>query len=287
MKPIVTAFFDEPTNTVSYVVTLPDSESCVIIDPVLGFDLSSGRLNYAHADLMLTFIDDLDLRVEWILETHVHADHFSAASYLAEKLHAPIGIGARITQVQAVFKDFFNLSSDFAIDGSQFSHLFQDGEHFSVGGSTVEVIHTPGHTPACVTYVIGDAAFIGDTLFMPDYGTARTDFPGGDASGLYHSIQTLLSLPKSTRLFTGHDYKTEKRDEYRWESTVEQQLAENKHVGAGIGEAEFVAMRNERDKTLAVPKLLLPALQVNIRGGSLPPPEGNGVSYLKIPLDAL
>jgi glyoxylase-like metal-dependent hydrolase (beta-lactamase superfamily II) len=288
MTPHVTAFFDEATYTVSYVVREPDGPHAAIIDSVLDFDPKSGRTSTASADRIIAFVSEHGLTIDWILETHAHADHLSAAPYLKAALGGRIGIGEHITEVQQIFKKIFNLEKTFNTDGAQFDHLFREGEEFRIGGMTARVMHTPGHTPADVTYVIGDAAFVGDTLFMPDYGTARADFPGGDARRLYRSIRRLLEeLPPETRLFLCHDYKAPGRDHYAWETTVAEERAHNLHVHDGVSEEEFVAMRTARDKTLAMPLLLLPSVQVNIRAGQLPPPEDNGVSYLKIPVNVI
>ena len=287
MKPGVTAFFDEATFTVSYIVQEPEGQHCAIIDSVLDFDPKSGRTSKDSADQVIAFVREQGLTVDWILETHAHADHLTAAPYLKSELGGQVGIGAHITDVQATFKKVFNANGEFAADGSQFDHLFVDGESFQIGAMTATVMHTPGHTPACITYLIGDAAFVGDTLFMPDFGTARCDFPGGDAAMLYRSIQKILSLPPETRLFMCHDYKAPGRDQYAWETTVAEERKANIHVREGISEADFVAMRSERDKTLSMPVLILPSVQVNMRAGDLPPPEDNGVRYLKLPVDAL
>ncbi len=287
MTPDVKAFFDEPTNTVSYVVKDPDSQSCAILDSVLDFDPNSGRTNTASADDIISYVRENNLTVEWILETHAHADHLSAAPYLKEKLGGTTGVGAHITDVQDVFAKVFNVEKDFQTDGSQFEHLFEDGEEFAVGGLTIKAMHTPGHTPACMTYVAGDAAFVGDTMFMPDYGTARADFPGGDARTMYRSIQKILALPDETTLYMCHDYKAPGRDEYKWETTVAEERTKNVHIGAGQTEDEFVAMREARDATLSMPTLILPSVQVNIRAGEMPPAEDNGVSYLKVPINQL
>ncbi|MDX5378607.1 MAG: MBL fold metallo-hydrolase [Halomonas sp.] len=284
-KPIVTHFFDEPTNTFSYVVQDPDSEACAILDSVLDFDYAAGRTDVRSADAIIDFIQREGLKVEWILETHVHADHLSAAPYLHEKLGGKTGIGARITVVQEVFGKAFNAGMEFARDGSQFDRLFEEGDTFGIGNLKGRVLHTPGHTPACLTYVIGDAAFVGDTLFMPDYGTARCDFPGGDARTLYQSIQKVLALPGETRLFLCHDYKAPEREEYQHETTVAEQRAHNVHVHEGVSEEEFVRMRTERDATLDMPRLILPSVQVNMRAGHMPPPEDNGQVYLKVPIN--
>jgi len=287
MQPRVQAFFDPATYSYSYVVTDPATKRCAIVDPVLDYDPASGRTSRASADRLIAYVREQGLTVDWLLETHVHADHLSAAPYLQQALGGRIAIGDRITTVQRTFAELFNAEPEFRTDGSQFDHLFRDGERFKVGSIEARAVHTPGHTPACMTYVIGDAAFVGDTLFMPDYGTARCDFPGGDARTLYRSIQKLFTLPDQTRLFMCHDYKAPGREEFRYQTTVAEQRAHNVHVRDGIGEDEFVAMRNARDATLGMPSLMLPAVQVNMRGGRLPPAEANGRRYLKIPLDAL
>lgn len=284
MNPEVTAFFDEATYTVSYVVADPDRGKAAIIDSVLGYDSKSGWTNTEKADEIIAFVRERGFVVDWILETHVHADHLTAAPYLKDTLGGQTGIGNQIGTVQATFKTVFNAGDELPSDGSQFDHLFSDAEIFTIGGIRVRVIHTPGHTPACVTYVIGNAAFVGDTMFMPDYGTARADFPGGDARTLFRSIQRTLALPDDTRLFMCHDYAPNGRD-YLWETTVAQQKANNIHLKDGVGEDDYVAMRKARDEKLAVPALLLPAVQINMRGGYPPPPEDNGVSYIKIPLN--
>jgi glyoxylase-like metal-dependent hydrolase (beta-lactamase superfamily II) len=280
----ITGFFDEPTNAVSYIVRDPGSAACAIIDSVLGFDPVSGRIDTAMADRIADFVGRRSLDLMWHLETHVHADHLSAAVYLKRRCGGRIAISARISEVQREFAGLFNVEAGFPTDGGQFDHLFGDDEAFSIGGLAGVAMQTPGHTPACMTFLIGDAAFVGDTLFMPDYGTARADFPGGDARQLYQSVQRVLSLPLSTRLFLCHDYKAPGRDEFRWETTVAEQRSANVHVHDGISEAEFVKMRTERDARLSLPKLFLPAVQINIRSGALPPPESNGTSYVKIPL---
>ncbi|PMR69597.1 MBL fold metallo-hydrolase [Halomonas heilongjiangensis] len=284
-RPIVTHFFDEPTNTFSYVVRDPDGNACAILDSVLDFDYAAGRTDVRSADAIIDYIQREGLKVEWILETHVHADHLSAAPYLHEKLGGKTGIGARITVVQDVFGKAFNAGTEFARDGSQFDRLFEEGDTFAIGKLEGRVLHTPGHTPACLTYVIGDAAFVGDTLFMPDYGTARCDFPGGDARTLYRSIQKVLALPDETRLFLCHDYKATGREEYQHETSVVEQRAHNVHVHEGVSEEEFVRMRTERDATLDMPTLIIPSVQVNMRAGRLPPPEDNGQVYLKVPIN--
>jgi glyoxylase-like metal-dependent hydrolase (beta-lactamase superfamily II) len=284
--PRVTAFFDEATFTVTYLVADPETAHAAIIDPVLDYDPASGRTSTKSADEVVAFVRDGDLTVDWIVETHVHADHLSAAPYLKESLGGKTGIGRNVAAVQETFKGVFNIGN-LATDGSQFDHLFEDGDEFRVGSIAGSIIGTPGHTPACITYVVGDAAFVGDTLFMPDYGTARTDFPGGDAGMLYDSIQKILSLPGSTRLFMCHDYKAPGREEFAWETSVDEQRHANVHVKSGMSREEFVAMREGRDAQLGMPKLILPSIQVNVRAGRFPDPETNGVSYLKIPLDAL
>jgi glyoxylase-like metal-dependent hydrolase (beta-lactamase superfamily II) len=284
-RPIVTHFFDEPTNTFSYVVQDPDSRACAIIDSVLDFDYAAGRTDVRSADNIIAFIRKHDLDVTWILETHVHADHLSAAPYLHEQLGGKTGIGANIVAVQEIFGKAFNAGSEFARDGSQFDALFDEGDTFTVGQLQGYVLHTPGHTPACLTYVVGDAAFVGDTLFMPDYGTARCDFPGGDARTLYCSIQKVLALPEQTRLFLCHDYKAPGREIFQHETSVAEQINGNVHVHKGVSEDEFVKMRTERDATLGMPRLIIPSVQVNIRAGEMPPAEENGTVYLKVPLN--
>lgn len=286
-NPKIEAFFDEETFTVSYVVEDPKSKRCAIVDSVLDFDPSSGRTSARSAERIVAYVRQRGLTVEWILETHVHADHLSAAPLLQKQLGGKIGIGDHVTTVQQTFGKIFHAEAEFRRDGSQFDHLFKDNETFAIGELQAKAMHTPGHTPACMTYVIGDAAFVGDTLFMPDYGTARTDFPGGDARALYHSIRKIFALPPQTRLFMCHDYKAPGRDFYAWESSVAEERAKNVHVREGVGEEDFVRMRTERDKTLAMPHLILPSVQINMRAGHLPPPEENGVSYLKLPVDAL
>ncbi|AJY51474.1 MULTISPECIES: MBL fold metallo-hydrolase [Halomonadaceae] len=284
-RPIVTPFFDEPTNTFSYVVQDPDSRACAIIDSVLDFDYAAGRTDVRSADNIIAFVREHQLDVAWILETHVHADHLSAAPYLHEQLGGKTGIGAKIVKVQEIFGKAFNAGTEFARDGSQFDALFEEGDTFTIGQLQGHVLHTPGHTPACLTYVVGDAAFVGDTLFMPDYGTARCDFPGGDARTLYHSIQKVLALPEQTRLFLCHDYKAPGRDTFQHETSVAEQRSENVHVHEGISEDEFVKMRTERDATLGMPRLIIPSVQVNMRAGELPPAEENGTVYLKVPIN--
>jgi glyoxylase-like metal-dependent hydrolase (beta-lactamase superfamily II) len=286
VTPNVTAFFHEGTYTITYVVNEQEGDYCAIIDSVLDYDLKSGRTSTPAADSLIEFVRERGFTLDWILETHAHADHLTAASYLQENLGGRIAIGEQIIQVQAVFKKLFNLGEEFAANGSQFDHLFSDGEDFEVGRMAAKALHTPGHTPACVTYVFGDAAFVGDTIFMPDFGTARTDFPGGDAAMLYRSLKRILSLPPQTRLFMCHDYGPAGRD-FAWESTVAEERANNIHIHDGVGEDEFVKMRTERDNAIDLPRLILPSVQVNIRAGRLPPAEDNGVSYLKVPLNAL
>ena len=284
-RPIVKLFFDEPTNTFSYVVQDPDSSACAIIDSVLDFDYAAGRTDVRSADNIIAFVREHQLDVAWILETHVHADHLSAAPYLHEQLGGKTGIGAKIVKVQEIFGKAFNAGTEFARDGSQFDALFEEGDTFIIGQLQGRVLHTPGHTPACLTYVVGDAAFVGDTLFMPDYGTARCDFPGGDARTLYHSIQKVLALPEQTRLFLCHDYKAPGRDTFQHETSVAEQRSENVHVHEGISEEAFVKMRTERDATLGMPRLIIPSVQVNMRAGALPPAEENGTVYLKVPIN--
>lgn len=285
-KPDVSAFFDEATFTVTYVVSDPATGRAAVVDPVLDFDPASGRTSTSSADEVVAFVKDNKLGVDWILETHVHADHLSGAPYISQSLGGKAAIGKDVTAVQEAFKGVFNLK-DLATDGSQFEHLFADAETFSVGDIEAYVVATPGHTPACVTYVIGDAAFVGDTLFMPDFGSARTDFPGGSAPQLYESIQKILALPDDTRLFMCHDYKAPGRDVYAWETSVAEQRANNIHINDRVSRDEFVAMREGRDSQLGMPKLILPSLQVNLRAGQLPEPEDNNIRYLKLPLDAV
>ena len=285
MIPQVECFFDEVTNTATYVVSEPDGKSCAVIDSVLDYDASAGRTSTGSADAVIAYIRKYNLKCEWILETHAHADHFSAAPYLRDNIDGRIAIGEHIPDIQRVFGDIFNAGNIFRSDGSQFDALFKDGETFYIGAMPVHVIFTPGHTPACVSYHIGDAVFVGDTLFMPDYGTARCDFPGGDAATLYHSIQRLFELPDETRMFLCHDYKAKGRNNFKWETTVGIQKASNIQIHEDINEADFVKMRNARDKTLGLPKLILPSIQVNMRAGELPPPENDGHHYLKIPIN--
>lgn len=281
----IEAFFDEPTNTFSYVVADLEAQDCAIIDSVLDFEYESGRTRTDSAEQILTWIDDRQLQVSWILETHVHADHLSAAPFLKQCTGGKIAIGAQITQVQQIFGKVFNAGHEFARDGSQFDRLLREGDHLPLGRHSCEVLHTPGHTPACMSYRFGDAVFVGDTLFMPDYGTARCDFPGGDARLLYRSIQRLLALPPQTRLYLCHDYKAPGRDHYCHVTTVAEQRQQNIHIHEGIDEDSFVKMRTARDETLTMPRLILPSVQINMRAGAFPPAEDNGQIYLKLPLN--
>lgn len=283
MSPAIQAFFDEPTNTVSYLVADPATRLAAVIDPVLDYDHRTGKASTRSADAIFKAAADGGFKIDWVLETHAHADHLSGAPYLKLKAGAKVGIGEHIREVQKIFRPVFN-ATDLSGDGSEFDRLFKDGERFSIGALDVEVLHVPGHTPADIAYKIGDAVFVGDTLFMPDYGTARADFPGGDARTLYRSIRRLLSLPPQTRLFMCHDYTAPGRDHYAWETTVGEQRAHNTHVRDGVDEETFVATREARDAKLAAPLLLLPSIQVNIRAGKLPPAEANGVHYIKIPV---
>jgi glyoxylase-like metal-dependent hydrolase (beta-lactamase superfamily II) len=286
VKPEITAFFDSATNTISYVVKDPASRACAIVDSVMDIDYAAGRLSTTNADKIIAHIREHGLEVEWLIETHVHADHLSAAPYIQEQLGGKLGIGARITEVQRTFGKIFNEGTRFERDGSQFDHLFEDGDTYAIGTMTAVAMATPGHTPACMTHIVGDAAFVGDTLFMPDGGTARADFPGGDARALYRSIKRVLALPGDMRLFMCHDYGPGGR-EIRWETTVAEQRASNIHVREGIGEDEFVAMRTKRDATLGLPKLIIPSIQVNMRAGRLPEPDDSGKRFLKVPVNGL
>ncbi|MDV4167682.1 MBL fold metallo-hydrolase [Rhodovulum sp. FJ3] len=287
MSPEVKAFFDEATFTVSYVVKDPMSNKAAIIDSVLDFDYASGHTDTTSADEVIAYVKEQGLDIEWILETHVHADHLSAAPYIQEQVGGKIGIGEKITVVQDTFGKVFNEGTAFQRDGSQFDKLFVQGDSFHIGQLRGDVLHTPGHTPACLTYVIGDAAFVGDTLFMPDFGTARCDFPGGSAETMYESVQKILSLPEETRIFVGHDYKAPGREEFAWETTVGEQKAKNIHVGGTNQREDFVRMRTERDATLGMPRLIVPSLQVNMRAGQMPEPEDDGHVYLKVPVNKL
>jgi glyoxylase-like metal-dependent hydrolase (beta-lactamase superfamily II) len=287
MQPQVEAFFHEPTNTASYVVRDSHSSACAIIDSVLDFDAAAGRTATDSAEAIARDVEANGLRCEWILETHAHADHLSAAPYLKDRLKSKIGIGLNITIVQNVFGKIFNAGTEFERDGSQFDALFADGDEIMIGALPGRAVYTPGHTPACMTYIFGDAAFIGDTLFMPDYGTARCDFPGGDARQLYRSVQKLFALPPATRLFVCHDYLPPGRSEFRWETTVAEQKAHNIQIHEGISEDAFAEIRNKRDATLRMPALIIPSVQVNMRAGHFPPPEDNGVTYLKLPVNRL
>ena len=283
MVPEIRAFFDEPTNTVSYLVWNPGEKRGIVIDPVLDFDPASGTVDDGSIEELLQAAEDEGIAIEWVLETHVHADHLSGAPLIKARTGAKVAIGEHVRDVQTIFRPIFG-ADDMKADGSDFDRLLKDGERFEAGGLDIEVMHTPGHTPACVSYRIGDAVFVGDTMFMPDYGTARTDFPGGCARQLYRSIQKLLSLPPETRLFMCHDYKAPGRDRFAWETTVAEQRRANQHIHDGVGEDEFVSMREARDKTLATPKLLIPSIQVNMRAGRFPPAEEDGVRYLRIPV---
>lgn len=286
-KPDIVSFFDEFTFTVTYLVVDPETKKCAIIDSVLDFDPNSGRTKTDSADEVIAFIKQGKLDVEWILETHAHADHFSAAPYLQRELGGKIAIGAHIPDIQRVFGGLFNEDEGFKRDGSQFHHLFKDGETFKIGSLDADVLYVPGHTPACIAYHVGDAIFVGDTLFMPDYGSARCDFPGGDAGTLYDSVQKIYALPDETRMYLCHDYKAKGRDHFAWETTVGEQKAKNIHLNASVTRDEFIKMRTARDKTLNMPRLILPSIQVNMRAGEFPEPEDNGQRYLKIPLNAV
>ena len=284
---VIKSFFDEPTNTVSYVIHDPESRCAAIIDSVLDYDPASGRTSFSSADAVIAYVTEKELTIDWLLETHAHADHLSAAPYLKNKFGGKIAIGREIIHVQNVFGKIFNEGTEFARDGSEFDHLFEDGDQFEIGAIRATALHVPGHTPADLAYAIGDAVFTGDTLFMPDYGTARADFPGGDSRMLFRSIRRLMELPDQTRLFHCHDYKAVGRDNFAWETTVGAQRVGNVHVHEGVSEDDFVVMRDARDATLSMPTLILPSIQVNMRGGHLPEPESNGTRYLKIPLNAL
>ncbi len=287
MQPDVTAFFDDPTNTVSYVVKDPSGRACAVIDSVLDFDHASGRTDTKSADAIIAHVKAHDLELAWILESHVHADHLSAAPYLQEQLGGKIGIGHNITVIQDTFGKVFNEGTAFQRDGSQFDQLFKEGDSLHIGQLRADVLQTPGHTPACLTFVIGDAAFVGDTLFMPDFGTARCDFPGGSAQDLYNSIQKILSLPDETRIFVGHDYKAPGRENFAWETTVGAQKAANVHIGGARSAEDFVEMREARDATLSMPRLIVPSLQINMRAGNMPEPDDQGDIFLKVPINKL
>lgn len=287
LRPQIEGFFDHDSFTVTYVVHDAATREAAIIDSVLDFNQASGRTSYASADQVIQYVTAHNLKVTWLLETHAHADHLSAAPYLQEKLGGKIAIGEHITTVQQVFGKLFNAGEEFRRDGSDFDVLFADGDSFRIGNLPVTVLHVPGHTPACLAYAIGDAVFVGDTMFMPDYGTARADFPGGDARQLFRSLRRILSLPPETRLFMCHDYLPQGRSEYVWETTVEAERKGNIHAHDGVSEDDFVAMREARDATLAMPRLILPSVQVNMRAGHLPPPDDNGVTYLKLPVNAV
>lgn len=286
-KSDVTSFFDPATNNVSHVVSDPETKVCAVIDSLLDYDAAAGRTDTRSADDLIAFIRGKGLTLEWIIDTHVHADHLTAAQYIKSELGGRTAIGVDITQVQSVFGEIYNAGKSFLPDGSQFDYLFKDDETYAVGRLQARAIHTPGHTPTCMTHVIGDACFVGDTLFMPDYGTARCDFPGGDAKQLYRSIQRIFSLPAETRMFLCHDYKAPGRESFAWQTTVGEQQRSNIHVRHGISEQEFIEMRTKRDATLSMPKLILPSIQVNMRAGSMPAPEDNGTAYLKIPINRL
>ncbi|MEK9814815.1 MAG: MBL fold metallo-hydrolase [Paracoccaceae bacterium] len=287
MGPDITSFFDEATNTISYIVCDPNGSSCAIIDSVLDFDFASGRTDTRSADKLINFVKENKLDVQWLLESHVHADHLSAAPYIQTEGGGKIGIGSHITDVQETFGKIFNEGTEFQRDGSQFDKLFVEGDTFHIGQLRGDVLHTPGHTPACMTYVIGDAAFVGDTLFMPDFGTARCDFPGGSSENLFASIQKILTLPDATRIFVGHDYKAPGREHYAWETTVGEQKKKNIHIKSGKSKEDFVKLRDERDAKLAMPKLIVPSLQINMRAGNMPEPDEQGDVFLKVPINKM
>ena len=287
MGPDITSFFDEATNTISYIVCDPNGSSCAIIDSVLDFDFASGRTDTRSADKLINFVKENKLDVQWLLESHVHADHLSAAPYIQMEVGGKIGIGSHITDVQETFGKIFNEGTEFQRDGSQFDKLFVEGDTFHIGQLRGDVLHTPGRTPACMTYVIGDAAFVGDTLFMPDFGTARCDFPGGSSENLFSSIQKILSLPDATRIFVGHDYKAPGREHYAWETTVGEQKKKNIHIKSGKSKEDFVKLRDERDAKLAMPKLIVPSLQINMRAGNMPEPDEQGDVFLKVPINKM
>ena len=287
MGPDITAFFDEATNTISYIVCDPNGSACAVIDSVLDFDFASGRTDTRSANKLINFIKENKLDVQWLLESHVHADHLSAAPYIQMEVGGKIGIGSHITDVQETFGKIFNEGTEFQRDGSQFDKLFVEGDTFHIGQLRGDVLHTPGHTPACMTYVIGDAAFVGDTLFMPDFGTARCDFPGGSSENLFASIQKILTLPDATRIFVGHDYKAPGREHYAWETTVGEQKKKNIHIKSGQSKEDFVKLRDERDAKLAMPKLIVPSLQINMRAGNMPEPDEQGDVFLKVPINKM
>ena len=287
MGPDITSFFDEATNTISYIVCDPNGSACAIIDSVLDFDFASGRTDTKSADKLINFVKENKLDVQWLLESHVHADHLSAAPYIQVEVGGKIGIGSHITDVQETFGKIFNEGTEFQRDGSQFDKLFVEGDTFHIGQLRGDVLHTPGHTPACMTYVIGDAAFVGDTLFMPDFGTARCDFPGGSSENLFASIKKILTLPDATRIFVGHDYKAPGREHYAWETTVGEQKKKNIHIKSGQSKEDFVKLRDERDAKLAMPKLIVPSLQINMRAGNMPEPDEQGDVFLKVPINKM
>ena len=287
MGPDITSFFDEATNTISYIVCDPNGSACAIIDSVLDFDFASGRTDTKSADKLINFVKENKLDVQWLLESHVHADHLSAAPYIQMEVGGKIGIGSHITDVQETFGKIFNEGTEFQRDGSQFDKLFVEGDTFHIGQLRGDVLHTPGHTPACMTYVIGDAAFVGDTLFMPDFGTARCDFPGGSSENLFASIKKILTLPDATRIFVGHDYKAPGREHYAWETTVGEQKKKNIHIKSGQSKEDFVKLRDERDAKLAMPKLIVPSLQINMRAGNMPEPDEQGDVFLKVPINKM
>ena len=287
MGPDITSFFDEATNTISYIVCDPNGSACAIIDSVLDFDFASGRTDTKSADKLINFVKENKLDVQWLLESHVHADHLSAAPYIQMEVGGKIGIGSHITDVQETFGKIFNEGTEFQRDGSQFDKLFVEGDTFHIGQLRGDVLHTPGHTPACMTYVIGDAAFVGDTLFMPDFGTARCDFPGGSSENLFASIKKILTLPDATRIFVGHDYKAPGREHYAWETTVGEQKKKNIHIKSGKSKEDFVKLRDERDAKLAMPKLIVPSLQINMRAGNMPEPDEQGDVFLKVPINKM
>ena len=287
MGPNITAFFDQATNTISYIVCDPNGSACAVIDSVLDFDFASGRTDTRSADKLINFIKENKLDVQWLLESHVHADHLSAAPYIQMEVGGKIGIGSHITDVQETFGKIFNEGTEFQRDGSQFDKLFVEGDTFHIGQLRGDVLHTPGHTPACMTYVISDAAFVGDTLFMPDFGTARCDFPGGSSENLFSSIQKILSLPDATRIFVGHDYKAPGREHYAWETTVGEQKKKNIHIKSGKSKEDFVKLRDERDAKLAMPKLIVPSLQINMRAGNMPEPDEQGDVFLTVPINKM